>query len=109
MTYEQPKQPGWCPVACLNLADITAEKLLANSDRWLDRSVFSRDLIDLSMLRLHQALPSAALAKAETAYPVIEPLQQAIVAFQQAPDYRDRCYDALAVTHPSCIIDGLDF
>ncbi len=104
----QPEQPSWCPVACLNTVDRIAEKLLANSDRWPDRSVFSRDLIDLSVVRRHQPLPTAALAKAEAAYAVIEPLQQAIVAFQQAPDYRYSCYDALSITYPQIIIDGLD-
>lgn len=77
----QPEQLPWCPVACLNAEDRIAEKLLANSDRWPDLSVFSRDLIDLSVVRRHQPLPTAALAKAEAAYGVIEPLQRAIVAF----------------------------
>jgi len=60
------------------------------------------------MIRLHQPIPGAALAKAEAAYPVIEPLRQAIADFQQTPDYRDRCYDALAITQPKQVIDGLD-
>lgn len=104
----EPEQPPWCPVACLNSVDRIAEKLLANSDRWPDRSVFSRDLIDLAVVRLQQPIPPAALAKAEAAYAVIEPLKQAIAAFQQAPDYRDRCYGMLSITHPQPVIDGLD-
>jgi hypothetical protein len=108
INFAQPEQPSWCPVACLSTVDRIAEKLLANSDRWPDRSVFSRDLIDLAVVRRHQPIPAAALTKAEAAYGVIEPLKQAILAFQQGPDYRDRCYDALSITHPQRIIDGLD-
>ncbi|MGD1908752.1 MAG: nucleotidyl transferase AbiEii/AbiGii toxin family protein [Leptolyngbyaceae cyanobacterium] len=108
VTLAQPEQPPWCPVACLSAVDRIAEKLLANSDRWPDRSVFSRDLIDLSMVRSHQPIPTAALAKAEAAYGVAEPLQRAILEFQQRPDYRDRCYDALSIHDPPRIIDGLD-
>ena len=108
ITLAPPEQPPWCPVACLSAVDRIAEKLLANSDRWPDRSVFSRDLIDLAVVRLHQPIPTTALTKAEAAYGVIEPLKQAIAAFQQGPDYRDRCYDALSITAPPRIIDGLD-
>lgn len=39
-----------CGVATLTVADMVATKLLANDDRWADRSVYSRDLIDLAML-----------------------------------------------------------
>ena len=35
---------------------MTASKLLANSDRWADDGVFSRDLIDLAMLQPEVAL-----------------------------------------------------
>ena len=61
--FESPQQPKWCPVACLSSVDLVAKKLLDNSDRWPDRSVFSRDLIDLCILRLNQELPPEAIAK----------------------------------------------
>lgn len=38
------------PLPCLGMEDCCAEKLLANSDRWADPEVLSRDLIDLAML-----------------------------------------------------------
>ncbi|MGB7441300.1 MAG: nucleotidyl transferase AbiEii/AbiGii toxin family protein [Coleofasciculaceae cyanobacterium] len=103
-----PERLSWCPVACLNAVDQVAEKLLANSDRWPDTSVLSRDLIDLAIIRLQGKLPAQAFAKAEAAYPVIAPLQKAIAAFQQQPDYRSRCYEALQIKNPGLIIDGLD-
>jgi len=37
-----------CGVATLGVADMVATKLLANDDRWADRGLFSRDVIDLA-------------------------------------------------------------
>lgn len=48
--------------------DQVATKLMANSDRWADDSVASRDLIDLAMLSPDGSLPTPALAKARQAY-----------------------------------------
>jgi len=39
-----------CGVTTLSSLDMATSKLLANADRWADRSTFSRDLIDLAML-----------------------------------------------------------
>ncbi len=49
--------------------DMFAEKLLANADRGLDKSVMSRDLIDLAMMMTHWGpIPPQAWKKAEAAY-----------------------------------------
>jgi len=105
---EQPETFDGLPVACLNSIDRVAEKLLANSDRWLDQSTASRDLIDLAVLRLQAPFPEQAIAKAEAAYPVIEPLQRSIVRFQANPDDRQHCYQLLQVRSPRQVSDGLD-
>jgi hypothetical protein len=57
-------------VPVLALADQVTEKLLANADRCLDRSVAYRDAIDLGyLLRGTQGrFPADAVAKAEAAY-----------------------------------------
>lgn len=104
----EPDRYDWCPIACLSTVDSAAEKLLANSDRWLDKSVLSRDLIDLTVLRLQGDLASEAFAIAANAYPVETPLKQAVSQFQQDADYRDRCYHALSIQQPQQIVDGLD-
>lgn len=104
----QPDYPSWCPVPCLNQIDTFAEKLLANSDRWADAAIASRDLIDLSVLRLATPIPQEALEKAENAYAVIEPLRRAIHTFQTQPEYRERCYRVLGIQDPGQIVDGLD-
>ena len=52
ITFDQPGDADKIHgVQCLNVADLIASKLLANSDRWGDASVFSRDLIDLVMMK----------------------------------------------------------
>ena len=108
INLEPPSQPDWSPVACLSLIDQIAEKLLANGDRWPDKSVCSRDLIDLSILKQKTAFPDEAIAKAEAAYPTIEPLRRSLKAFQAKPDYRQQCYEKLEIASPSTIVDGLD-
>lgn len=57
-----------CGIATLTALDMAASKLLANSDRWGDDGVFSRDLIDLAMMRPPLSLLRQAVAKAELAY-----------------------------------------
>jgi hypothetical protein len=109
-TLDEPRQPSWSPVQCLSINDCFTSKLLANSDRYLDDSVYSRDLIDLAFLRNHYALPPAAIARAEAAYHVINPLKAAISRFQANADLRFRCYENLSINpsfHPQ-LIDGID-
>lgn len=106
--FGSPEYPSWSPVPCLNSTDSFAEKLLANADRWADRRKDSRDIIDLSMQRLAAPIPAEAIAKAENAYPVIEPLTRAIQNFQNKPEYRAECFERLMVKEPRKIIDGLD-
>ena len=108
--FGQPQQLDWCPVRCLGQVDQVAEKLLANSDRWLDASVCSRDLIDLAMLRRVQVarLSEEAFEKAEAAYPVRRPLVEAIRQFQTLTEHRTRCFKLLEVSEPALVIDGID-
>lgn len=57
-----------CGVATLTVVDMVATKLLANDDRWADRAVYSRDLIDLAMLSADSTDWAAGLRKASDAY-----------------------------------------
>ena len=60
------------PVLCvpiLDRADMYAEKLLANADRWNEPSTASRDIIDLAMMIKHWGpIPAAAWQKVRAAY-----------------------------------------
>jgi len=56
-------------VPCLARDDLFAEKLLANADRFADKSTMSRDIIDLIVMQIHWGeIPRLAMQKAESAY-----------------------------------------
>jgi hypothetical protein len=96
--------PGETDLVCglLTLApiDLAAEKLLANADRWNDDSVYSRDLIDLAMLRADRPLLQAACAKAEAAYghAVRRSLARAVASLQERRGRLQECMEALSIT-----------
>jgi hypothetical protein len=108
ITLGEPSFPEWCPVACLDVVDQIAEKLLANGDRWADASTDSRDLIDLAILRQVTDWPGAAMDKAEAALPSREPLRRSIANFAAKPEYRSRCYQRLQIQDAPRLVDGLD-
>lgn len=92
-------------VPSLARADLFAEKLLANADRWNDKSTFNRDVIDLSMMiDAWGPVPSAALEKVRSAYG-----DTAELALEKArarindPAWLDKCLDMLSMSrdlHP---------
>ncbi|MGD1919724.1 MAG: nucleotidyl transferase AbiEii/AbiGii toxin family protein, partial [Pleurocapsa sp.] len=107
---DPPRYLEWTSVPCLSLNDCFTSKLLANSDRYLDISVEARDLIDLSVLRLHSAIPDSAINKAESTYEVMRPLRDAVKNFQARPDFRDKYFNNLQINSEQIpqIIDGID-
>jgi hypothetical protein len=82
-----------CGVATLTALDMAASKLLANSDRWADRAVFSRDVIDLAMMEAGPDLRGRAIAKAESAYrsAIVNDLSKAIDYLRDNPHRLDDC------------------
>jgi hypothetical protein len=91
-------RPSWSPVDCLSLADCYAEKLLANSDRWPDRQVLSRDLVDLAALRIRCGpIPDSSWSKVRAAYRTAPEadLRKALAHFEQDPTYQQRCIEGL--------------
>jgi Nucleotidyl transferase AbiEii toxin, Type IV TA system len=104
-------RPDWSPVSCLAPEDCFAEKLLANSDRWADRQVLSRDLLDLAALRASWGpIPETAWSKAEAAYrsAPLDDLRKALAALERDPEYRDRCLAGLAIEDPTRLLAGLE-
>lgn len=87
-------------VATLTMLDMAASKLLANSDRWADDAVFSRDVIDLAMMRPGRALLKRATDKARAAYgdSVTADLAKAIEALRRRPHRLDACMRALSMS-----------
>jgi hypothetical protein len=105
-------RPPWSSVDCLSEADAAAEKLRANSDRWLDAATLSRDLLDLAAARLAWGpLPAAAFDKAVAAYGpcVTSDLTRAAARFlePERADYRRRCFLGLEVEAPERLLEGV--
>lgn len=88
-----------CGVKALTPLDLAAEKLLANADRWRDDAVYSRDLIDLAMMRADRTLLEAACVKAEGAYgeSVRRALAQAVSLLESDPQRLGRCMRAMKI------------
>jgi hypothetical protein len=89
------------PVFALDRISCFAEKLLANADRWGDRSVMSRDIIDIAFMVNHWGLiPEEAFIIAESAYGSIirKNLINAATLLQNDILYRNRCIEALDIS-----------
>ena len=81
ITFENPGSQNQIEgITTLTKLDLLASKLLANSDRWNDEAVFSRDLIDFVMLNPKAIELEKALEKSYDAYgnSVHKDLQKAI-------------------------------
>lgn len=89
-----------CGIATLTPLDMATSKLLANSDRWRDDAVMSRDLIDLAMMAPPKALLKRAITKAEGAYgdSVATDLASAVDGLRARPHRLDQCMQAMAMT-----------
>ena len=88
-----------CGVAALTTLDMAASKLLANSDRWADDSVFSRDLIDLAMLCTPRSSLGHAMEKAAGAYgeSIKRDLVNAIQSLGKRKGRLEECMAALKI------------
>lgn len=107
MAFDTPtRHDKICGVDTLTLTDLGASKLLANSDRWRDEAVFSRDIIDLAMLNLPTRKLRHALDKARAAYgkAVVEDLQSAFHMLHQRQDWLGRCIQALSIQSPPAAV-----
>jgi len=95
-----------CGVSTLTLLDMVASKLLANSDRWADDGVFSRDLIDLAMMQPKLPLLRQALVKAGGAYgaAVSVDMGKAILRLQQRQGWLDHCMQVMAMTVSKALV-----
>ena len=89
-----------CGVATLTPLDAATSKLLANSDRWRDDAVLSRDLIDLAMMAPPKTLLRQAIAKAQGAYgaSVEADLRKAIQNLRERPHRLDHCMQVMRMT-----------
>lgn len=95
-----------CGITTLSELDLATEKLLANSDRWLDAAIFSRDVIDLAMMGADRPLMKSAIEKAEIAYgaAIKKDLEKAMDRVLNKEGWVERCMDAMAVSVPKADI-----
>jgi hypothetical protein len=95
-----------CGVRTLTRTDQVASKLLANDDRWADTSTFSRDLIDLAMMKPDAAALRAGAHKAVDAYgkTVGESLNNAVSYLHERPHRLDEYIRALKVDAPRAVV-----
>ena len=91
-----------CGVWTLTHADRVATKLMANSDRWADDAVMSRDLIDLAMLSDTGELPAEGVAKARRAYgdSVVTDLDKARTHLLERTGRLKACMKAMGMAMP---------
>jgi hypothetical protein len=94
-----------CGVATITPLDMLASKLLANSDRWADDSVFSRDLIDIAMMQT-TGLLEAAIEKAAGAYgaSVQRDLVQSVSKLLTREGRLEQCMTALKINTPKVVL-----
>lgn len=96
-----------CGVSTLSRLDMSATKVLANSDRWADDAVFSRDLIDLAMLNASKKLLTRAIDKASEAYgnSIERDLANAISRLRKRKGRLEECMTALKMnTVPKAVL-----
>ena len=100
------KEDAICGICALTRHDMAASKLLANSDRWADDGVFSRDLIDLAMLEMSTAELEMACEKAEGAYgtAIRRDLAKALESMKSRHDWMDRCMKKLDIRLPKALL-----
>ena len=93
-------------VASLTKLDMATSKLLANSDRGLDRGMHCRDAIDLAMLSLSKSEFTAATTKAEAAYgeAILKDLAKVIGILGEANGLLERCMKAMDVSVPRALL-----
>ncbi|WP_019025414.1 MULTISPECIES: nucleotidyl transferase AbiEii/AbiGii toxin family protein [unclassified Thioalkalivibrio] len=88
----------------LSMADSFAEKMLANSDRWGDRSIESRDILDLAaMVHTWGPIPLQSQMKVYAAYgsDPIDDLRKAAQFVLDQDAYRERCFESLQIDSES--------
>ena len=88
------------PVPVLDRISLFTEKLLANSDRWADRSVYARDIIDLLvMIESWGEIPKPAWEKARDAYgaTIDVDFERAVQGLRNDTTYLEECFVTLEV------------
>ena len=107
IAFDTPKDKDCVgDIVTLSRIDLVASKILANADRWSDDSVFSRDVIDLAMMKvnkkeLHQAFEKARMAYGDS---VAVSLEKAIDRLFIKEGLLDSCMTAMKISVPKAVL-----
>jgi hypothetical protein len=71
-------------LATATVTDLVAMKLLANSDRWTDPTVFSRDIIDLAMVQPNRQVMTQAMGMEQPQAVLVHHLRRLAVSLESA-------------------------
>ncbi len=107
IAFDAPKGKDYVgEIATLSRIDLIASKLLANTDRWNDDSVFCRDVIDLAMMKVNKKEFHQAVEKAITAYgnSVLVSLDKAIDRLITKEGLLDRCITVMKISVPRAVL-----
>ena len=107
IAFDAPKDKDCVgEIATLSRVDLVACKLLANTDRWSDDSVFSRDVIDLAMMKVNKNELHQAAEKAKAAYgnSVLISLEKAIDRLFTKEGLLDSCITAMKISVPRAVL-----
>jgi hypothetical protein len=99
------------PILSLDRVSCFAEKLLANADRWSDKSVLNRDVIDIAFMVSHWGtIPQEAFVLAESAYGDIIRKNLIYAASNLLDDdtYRGRCIETMDIFDKERLQTGLE-
>lgn len=96
ITLSGQTDPG-TGVPTLERADMYAEKLLANADRWGDKATAGRDIIDLALMIHHWGpIPASAWCKTQAAYgPSVDAAFRKAAAEITDTAYLNSCLDKM--------------
>ena len=95
-----------CGIKALSECDMVASKLLANSDRWRDQAVFSRDIIDLAMMRPADKSLEAGFIKATAAYgaSIGNDVEKAVHWIADSESWLKECHRHLQINVPLAVV-----
>lgn len=105
--FDQPGLPDQIVgVTTLTATDQVASKLLANSDRWADEGVLSRDIIDLAMIEIKPKQLKRALSKASDAYgqAIVRDFNKAYTKLSEQEGWIDRCIQKMDIDLPKALL-----
>ncbi len=107
IVFEAPKSKDQIQgITTLSRLDLISSKLLANVDRWNDDSTFSRDVIDLAMMRVSTKELHQAVEKSREAYgdSIFVSLNKSIDRILTKEGLLERCMAVMKISTPKALL-----